>query len=277
VKAPSTPRDLLQESLIAIERLQAKLDETERAKREPVAIVGIACRYPGVDGPDALWQVLADGKEVVGQIPKDRWDIDDYYDPDPAAPGKIVTRRAGILPEIDQFDPTYFGISPREAQTLDPQHRLLLETSLEAMEHAGIAPDTLVGSATGVFVGITTHDYGDIVRAGGPETSDVYSGTGSALNAAAGRISFTWGFQGPCVAVDTACSSSLVAIHLAARSLRNGESDLALAGGVNVILLPDPMVMMSRWGMLSPDGRCKTFDAGADGFVRGEGCAMIAL
>jgi acyl transferase domain-containing protein/NADPH:quinone reductase-like Zn-dependent oxidoreductase/acyl carrier protein len=277
VNVPTTPRDLLQESFIAIERLQAKLDEAERAKREPVAIVGVACRYPGVDGPDALWQVLADGKEVIGQIPKDRWDNDAYYDPDVSAPGKIVTRRAGILAGIDQFDPTYFGISPREAQTLDPQHRLLLETSLEAMEHAGIAPDTLVGSATGVFVGITTHDYGDIVRAGGPETSDVYSGTGSALNAAAGRISFTWGFQGPCVAIDTACSSSLVAIHLAARSLRNGESDLALAGGVNVILLPDPLVMMSRWGMLSPDGRCKTFDAAADGFVRGEGCAMIAL
>lgn len=271
-------RNLLQESLAAIERLQAKLAASDRAKHVPIAVVGVGCRYPGgIDSLDALWRVVRDGVDAVSEIPSDRWNVDEYYDPDPAAPGRMVTRRGGFLQDIDKFDPLFFGIAPREAATLDPQQRLLLETAWEALEDAAIAPDTLSGTATGVFVGITTSDYGQITRAGGVEQMDVYSATGSALNAAAGRISFTLGLQGPCASVDTACSSSLVAVHLACQSLRAGDSNLALAGGVNVVLSPDAMVLFSKWGMMAPDGRCKTFDAAADGFVRSEGCAMIVL
>jgi acyl transferase domain-containing protein/NADPH:quinone reductase-like Zn-dependent oxidoreductase/acyl carrier protein len=271
-------RNLLQESLAAIERLQERLDASEAAAHAPIAIVGAGCRYPGgVETPEALWQLVRDGVDAVSEVPADRWDADAYYDADPKAPGKMVTRRGGFLGQVDRFDAQFFGISPREAVTMDPQQRLLLETACEALESAGLATDRLAGSATGVFVGITTSDYGQLLRQGGAEHSDVYSATGSALNAAAGRISFTFGFQGPCVAVDTACSSSLVAVHLACQSLRSGESNLALAGGVNVVLSPDAMVLFSKWGMMAPDGACKTFDAAADGFVRAEGCAIVAL
>lgn len=269
-------RNLLQESLAAIERLQAKLDASEHAKHVSIAIVGSGCRYPGgVETPEALWTLVRDGVDAVAEVPADRWDVDDYYDPNPAVPGKMVTRKGGFLRQVDLFDPQFFGISPREAVTLDPQQRLLLETAWEALESAAIAPDGLVGSLTGVFVGITTSDYGQLTRSSGE--TDVYSATGSALNAAAGRIAFTLGLQGPCVSIDTACSSSLVAVHLACQSLRAGESNLALAGGVNVVLGPDAMVLFSKWGMMAPDGHCKTFDAAADGFVRAEGCAVIAL
>lgn len=271
-------RNLLQESLAAIERLQARLDASERARNEPIAIVGASCRYPGgSDTPDSLWRVLRDGVDAVCEVPPDRWDSKAYYDPDPKAPGKMMTRWGGFISGIDQFDPQFFGISPREAATMDPQQRLLLETAYEALESSGIAVDSLTGSRTGVFVGITTSDYGQRMRGAGPEHSDVYSATGNALNAAAGRISFAFGFQGPCVALDTACSSSLVAVHLACQGLRTRECNLALAGGVNIVLSPDAMVLFSKWGMMAADGRCKTFDAAADGFVRGEGCAVVAL
>jgi acyl transferase domain-containing protein len=271
-------RELLRESLVAIERLQARVEASENARHAPIAIVGAACRYPGgIEDPEALWRLVRDGVDAVGEVPADRWDVEAYYDADPKAPGKMVTRRGGFLTQVDQFEPQYFGISPREAATMDPQHRLLLETSYEALESAAIAPDSLVRSLTGVFVGITTGDYGQLLRAGGPESTDVYSATGTALNAAAGRISFALGFHGPCVAIDTACSSSLVAVHLACQSLRAGECELALAGGVNIILSPDAMVLFSKWGMMAPDGACKAFDAAADGFVRAEGCAVVAL
>lgn len=274
----TNPRNLLQESLAAIERLQARLDASERALKSPIAIIGAGCRYPGgIETPENLWRVVSEGIDAVSEVPAARWDADAYYDPDPKAPGKMVTRRGGFLNQVDQFDPQFFGISPREAATMDPQQRLLLECATEALESAGIASDKLSGSATGVFVGITTSDFGTLLRAGGPENSDVYSATGSALNVAAGRISFLFGFQGPSVSIDTACSSSLVAVHMACQSLRTGESDLALAGGVNVVLSPDAMILFSKWGMMAPDGTCKTFDAAADGFVRAEGCAVIAL
>jgi acyl transferase domain-containing protein len=276
-RAMSDQRNLLQESLATIQRLRARLAANEAGSREPIAIIGAGCRYPGeVKNVDDLWRLVRDGVDAVSEVPADRWDVDAYYDPDPAAPNKMVTRRAGFIGRVDRFDPQFFGISPREAQTMDPQQRLLLETAYEAMEIAGLAIEQLAGSATGVFIGITTSDYARLLL-GGTENSDVYSATGGALNAAAGRISFTFGFQGPCVALDTACSSSLVATHLACQSLRTGESDLALAGGVNVILSPDAMVLFSKWGMMAPDGACKTFDADADGFVRAEGCAVIAL
>lgn len=270
-------RDLLRESLAAIDRLQARLDVSERARREPIAIVGLGCRYPGAANPEQYWTLLRDGRDAVRDVPADRWDVDAFYDADPTVPGKSTTRRGGFLDRVDQFDARFFGISPREAATLDPQQRLLLEVAWETLEDAGIAPDTLGGSATGVFIGITTSDYARHLDLGSPTGSDVYAATGNALNAAAGRIAFVLGLQGPCLAIDTACSSSLVAVHEACQALRAGECDLALAGGVNVMLSPVASILFSKWGMLASDGRCKAFDAGADGFVRGEGCGMVAL
>lgn len=270
-------RDLLRESLGAIDRLQAKLDASERARREPIAIVGLGCRYPGAPDPDAYWALLRDGRDAVSEVPADRWDVDAFYDADPQVPGKSTTRRGGFLDRVDQFDARFFGIAPREAATLDPQQRLLLEVAWETLEDAGIPPDRLSGSLTGVYVGITTSDYARHLELGSPGGSDVYAATGNALNAAAGRIAFVLGLQGPCMAIDTACSSSLVAVHEACQALRAGECDLALAGGVNVMLSPVASILFSKWGMLATDGRCKAFDAEADGFVRGEGCGMVAL
>ncbi len=271
-------RNVLQESLVAIQRLQDRLDASERARHEPIAVVGMACRLPGgLQDTQAYWKALTEGLDLVGEVPADRWDVDAYYDPDPNAMGKSRTKAGGFLKDIEAFEPAFFGISPREAAGLDPQQRLLLEVGWEALEDAGIAPDSLDGSLTGVFVGITSMDYSQRIDVADPARSDIYLATGTALNAAAGRLSFTLGLQGPCMAIDTACSSSLVAIHTACQSLRNRESNLALAGGVNAILSPDPYVLISKWGMLSPDGRCKTFDASANGFVRGEGCGLVIL
>jgi acyl transferase domain-containing protein/acyl carrier protein len=271
-------KSVLQDALSAIERLQAKLAATESAAREPIAIVGLGCRLPGgAKDAASYWDILSEGRDVVSEVPSDRWDVDAYYDPDPTRLGKARTKSGGFLDRIDGFDPSFFGMSPREATGLDPQQRLLLEVAWEALENAAIPPDTLDGSLTGVFVGITSMDYASRIDVADPARSDIYLATGTALNAAAGRVSFTLGLQGPCMAIDTACSSSLVAIHTACQSLRNRESDLVLAGGVNVILSPDPFVLISKWGMLSPDGRCKTFDASANGFVRGEGCGLIVL
>ena len=271
-------RQLLQEALTTIERLESRLKASEALRHAPLAIVGAACRFAnGIEDPEALWRALRDGADQVCDIPRDRWDADAYYDPDPKVPGKMVLRRGGFLKQGDLFDAGFFGISPREAAGIDPQQRLLLEATWEALESAGIPADRLAGTSTGVFVGITINDYEQLVHEIAVRDADIYSSTGTALNAASGRISFTLGLQGPCVSVDTACSSSLVALHLACQSLRAGESDLALAGGVNVILTPDGMVMFSKWGMMAPDGRCKTFDAAADGFVRAEGCAVVAV
>ena len=271
-------KDVLRQALVAIESLEAKLAAARKAANEPIAIVGMACRLPGgIEDPEAYWKLLSEGTDAVREIPADRWDVDAFYDADPAAPGKMRTRRGGFLDQVDQFDPGFFGISPREATSLDPQQRLLLELSWEALERAGIAPESLEGSRTGVFVGITTVDYAKRIDFRDPARSDVYVATGNALNAAAGRVSFTLGLQGPCAAMDTACSSSLVAVHTACQSLRTGESSLAFAGGVNVILTPDAHILFSKWGMVAPDGRVKAFDASADGFVRGEGCGVLLL
>ena len=271
-------RNVLQESLAAIQRLQRRLDAAEAARCEPIAIVGVACRLPGgVTDTAGFWKVLSEGMDMVGEVPADRWDVDAYYDPDPNAQGKARTKAGGFLKDIEAFEPSFFGISPREAAGLDPQQRLLLEVTWEALEDAAIAPDSLDSTLTGVFVGITSMDYSQRIDVTDPARSDIYLATGTALNAAAGRVSFTLGLQGPCMAIDTACSSSLVAIHTACQSLRNAESHLALAGGVNAIMAPEPFVLISKWGMLSPDGRCKTFDASANGFVRGEGCSLVVL
>ena len=276
--AAADRRHMLQNALGAIERLQSRLDASESARHEPIAIVGMACRVPGgAQDADSYWKLLAEGRDVVSEVPPDRWDVDAYYDADPTKLGKARTKAGGFLDNIDLFEPSFFGMSPREAAGVDPQQRLLLEVASDALENAAIAADQLDGSLTGVFVGITSMDYSQRIDVADPARSDIYLATGTALNAAAGRVSFTFGLRGPCMAIDTACSSSLVAIHTACQSLRNRESNLVLAGGVNAILSPDPFVLISKWGMLSPDGRCKAFDASANGFVRGEGCGLIVL
>ncbi|HEX8782871.1 MAG TPA: type I polyketide synthase, partial [Steroidobacteraceae bacterium] len=243
---------------------------------EPIAIVGIGCRYPGgIVDVETLWRVLDEGIDAVAEVPRERWDIDALYDPDPATPGKMTARCGGFLPEIDRFDAEFFGISPREAVSLDPQQRLLLETSWEALEHAGIATERLMGSATGVFVGLMSYEYATL--GGGLERLDGYVGTGSLGSVASGRISYVLGLQGPSLTVDTACSSSLVATHLACQSLRRGECSLALAGGVTLILTPNLFIEFSRLRGLAADGRCKSFSANADGTGWSEGCGMVVL
>lgn len=266
-------------SLLLIKKLKARVEELERerTRHEPVAIVGLSCRFPGAPDPEAFWKVLSEGVDAIGEVPPDRWDKDAFYDPDPETPGKIRTLAGGFIEGVDGFDPAFFGISPREASSMDPQHRLLLEVSWEALERAGIAPLGLLGSRTGVFVGISTNEYAYLLAAEGVEHLDTYFSVGSALSAAPGRVSYTLGLQGPSIAIDTACSSSLVALHQAARSLLDGECDLALAGGVSLVLSPLVSVNLSKARILSPDGRCKTFDAAANGYVRGEGCGVVVL
>ncbi len=258
--------------------LQSRLEALESKASEPIAIVGIGCRLPGgADTPDRLWDLLRAGKDAVVEVPADRWSIDDLYDPDPDAPGKMSTRWGGFLQEVDRFDPHFFGISPREAHSMDPQQRLLLEVAWEALEHAGISPQQIEGSRTGVFLGISASDYYQVLRADGVGGFDAYTASGVAHSIASGRLSYVLGARGPSISVDTACSSSLVAIHLAVQSLRRDECSTALAGGVNLILGPDITIALSRSRMMAPDGRCKAFDAKADGFVRGEGCGMLVL
>jgi acyl transferase domain-containing protein/acyl carrier protein len=248
------------------------------SSRVPIAIIGIGCRLPGgVSNPDEFWDLLAAGRDAVSDVPSDRWTVDDYYDPDPDTPGTMNTRGGGFLEDIRGFDAAFFGISPREATSMDPQQRILLEVGWEALEHAGIAPSGLNGSLTGVFVGICNHDYLTHVMNGRADLRDAYAATGNAASVAAGRLSYVLGLRGPSLAIDTACSSSLVAVHLACQSLQLGESRLALAGGVNVIASPETTILLSKAHMMAPDARCKAFDARADGFVRGEGCALVAL
>lgn len=268
-----------QRMLLALDEAVRKLEAVERSKTEPIAIIGMSCRFPGeANNPEEFWKLLRNGVDAITEVPKDRWDIDAYYDPNPDTSGKIYTRYGGFLQDIDQFDPQFFGISPRAAAIADPQQRLLLQVSWEAMENAGQIRERLPGSQTGVFVGITTNDYARLlVQDGGLSQIDANYLTGNPLNTAAGRISYTLGLQGPSQIVDTACSSSLVAVHLACQSLRSGECNQALAGGVNIILSPEGAMALCRTRMMARDGRCKTFDAAADGFVRSEGCGVIVL
>jgi acyl transferase domain-containing protein/acyl-CoA synthetase (AMP-forming)/AMP-acid ligase II/acyl carrier protein len=248
-----------------------------RAGAEAIAIIGLGCRLPGrVDGPDAFWRLLENGIDAITETPPDRWDIDRLYHPDPEHPGTIVTRNGGFVDEVHGFDASFFGIAPREARHLDPQQRLLLEVCWETLEHAGVPAASLAGSSTGVFIGISTNDY--VYRlAREPEQIDGYLGSGNALSLAANRLSYVFGLEGPSLAIDTACSSSLVAIHQACLSLRQGESDVAIAGGVNLMLDPAISINHSRARMLAPDGRCKAFSDDADGYVRSEGCGLLLL
>ncbi len=243
-----------------------------------IAIIGIGCRYPGgADTPEKFWEMILGGVDAVGKVPPERWDIEAYHDPRPGMPGRTVARKGGFIEGIDQFDAEFFGISPREAELMDPQQRLLLEASWEALEDGGVLADR-EAAATGVFVGISTNDY-SLLQSGIDElrTIDVYTTTGSVMSIAANRVSHALNLGGPSLAVDTACSSSLIAMHLACRSLRDGDCRVALVGGVNALLLPTPFVAFSRMSMLAADGRCKAFDARADGFVRSEGVGVVAL
>lgn len=260
------------------DELQRRVEALEEARHAPVAIVGMGCRFPGgANTPERYWELLARGGDAITEVPPDRWAVDDYYDPDPDAPGKMSSRWGGFLADVDRFDPHFFGIAPREAQRMDPQQRLLLEVAWEALEHAGVNADRVAESRASVFVGMSAVDYVQVMRDRGLGAFDAYTASGGAHSIASGRLSYLLGARGPSVSIDTACSSSLVAIHQAVQSLRRGESDLALAGGVNLILRPDVTVALSRAHMLAPDGRCKAFDARADGFVRGEGCGVLVL
>jgi phthiocerol/phenolphthiocerol synthesis type-I polyketide synthase C len=243
---------------------------------EPIAIIGIGCRFPGADGPAAFWSLLSDGVDAITEVPRDRWDAESCYPPNVTTARTANTRWGAFLDQVDQFDAQFFGISPKEAARMDPQQRLLLEVAWEALEDAGQVPERLAGSRTGVFIGISTNDYAHLHHQR-PELVNAYSGTGNALSIAANRISYAHDFRGPSMAIDTACSSSLVAIHQACRSLREEESSLALAGGVNVILSPALAVNFSIAGVMAADGHCKTFDSRADGYVRGEGAGIVVL
>jgi phthiocerol/phenolphthiocerol synthesis type-I polyketide synthase D len=278
--APPDRRAIITEALRKIDDLTARLEIAEKADVEPIAVVGMACRLPGgVSTPADYWQLLHDGVSGVIRVPEDRWDADAYFSEDHTRPGTICNREGGFLTSWrpDEFDAEFFGISPREAVAMDPQQRLLLEVSWEALENAGVTPKAIRNTQTGIYVGLTTYDYSLIGAKAPPEEVDPYFPFGNASNFAAGRLSYFLGVHGPAVVLDTACSSSLVAIHLACQSLRRRETDQALAAGTNLILTPENSIACSRWGMLAPDGQCKTFDAAANGYVRSEGCGVIVL
>ena len=248
----------------------------DRPASEPIAIIGMGCRFPGGEDIEAFWQLLRNGQNAVTEVAPSRWDAKSFYDANPGVAGKMNTCWGGFLDQVDQFDPDFFGISPREAASMDPQQRLVLEVAWEALEQAGHAPTQLAGSATGVFIGISSSDYSRF-QFSHPTAIDAYTSTGNAHSIVANRLSYFLDLRGPSLAVDTACSSSLVALHLACQSLRQGESQLAIAGGVNLILTPQLTIGFSQSRMMAADGRCKTFDADADGYVRGEGCGLVVL
>ncbi|WP_424097235.1 type I polyketide synthase [Moorena producens] len=268
----------LQKSFLVIKGLRSKLDKLEKSQREPIAIVGIGCRFPGgASTPEAFWNLLQNGVDAITEVPPDRWNLDDYYDPDPEAPGKMYTRYGGFIEQLQEFDAPFFEISARETISLDPQHRLLLEVAWEALEQGAQNPQQLAGTKTGVFIGICGNDYAQRLISAGPEDIDAYWGSGNSHSTASGRLSYILGLTGPSLAVDTACSSSLVSVHLACSSLRKRECNLALAGGVGRLISPEYSINFSKARMLSANGRCKTFDAAADGYVRSEGCGIVVL
>ncbi len=247
------------------------------APAAPIAIVGIGCRLPGgVVDPASFWQLLVEGRQVIGEVPPDRWSLAAYFHPDRAAAGAMASRWGGFLNTLKEFDAGFWGVSPREAQRMDPQQRWLLEVAWEAIEDAGTAPSRLGGAPVGVFIGISGNDYGSL-QLGDAEQVDAYTNSGNTASIASNRISYMLDLRGPSVSVDTACSSSLVAVAMACDSLRTGACETALAGGVNALITPPVSVGFSKASMLSPSGRCYAFDARADGYVRAEGVGVVVL
>lgn len=264
-------------ALYEIRSLRARVAELERQHNEPIAITGLGLRFPGgASSPESFWSLLTEGADAVTEVPQSRWHLDQYYDSEVAAPGKMYSRHGAFLADPAGFDAEFFGISPLEAMSLDPQHRIALEVAWEALENAACNPQRLEGTASGVFLALSNSDYGRRIF-GQMDQINAYSSTGNLFSVAAGRISYLLGLHGPSMVVDTACSGSLVAIHLACQSLRRAECSLALAGGVNLILSPEIHINFSKSRMMAADGKCKSFDAAADGYVRGEGCGIVVL
>jgi acyl transferase domain-containing protein/ubiquinone/menaquinone biosynthesis C-methylase UbiE/acyl carrier protein len=277
--AENTQNSTAKQALAAIQQLQGRIRELENAGSEPIAVVGLGCRFPGgIHGPDEFWDALMKGVDGIVEIPAERWNVDEFYDPEMDVPGKMYTRYGGFIRDIDQFDARFFGISPREAVMMDPQQRLLLQTVWESFEYGGFDLNELYGSKTGVYVGISNFEYGAKgIWPADKKKITSYSGTGGSLGVTAGRLSYVYGFTGPSMIVDTACSSSLVTTHLAIQALRNGECDMAVSAGVNLIMGPETHIYFCQGHMLAPDGHCKTFSSDANGYARGEGVGAIVL
>ncbi len=259
-------------------------DYSNASRKEPIAIVGIGCRFPGgatinqITNPDEYWNFLQRGGDAITDVPDDRWSLDEFYDPDPAKAGKIKTRKGGFLRKVADFDASFFGYYPAEANRIDPQQRILLEVTLEALEDAGIKIEDFSGTKTAVYTGMFMNDYWDIQASSiQRDQTSPHVAMGASRTSAANRVSYLFNLKGPSVTIDTACSSSLVGVHLACQSIWSGESELGLAGGVNLMLRPESSIMMSKGNFLSPDGYCKSFDSRANGYVRSEGCGVVLL
>lgn len=271
---------LVKKSAVTIKTMGLELKKLREQLNEPIAIIGMGCRFPGgANSPTEFWELLKKGFDGISLVPEERWDVDAYYDPDPAVPGKMYSNKGGFLnTPIDQFDASFFGISPREAEFMDPQQRLILEVSWEALENAGVNPKGLLDTSTGVFFASCTHDYSDLLmKYGSEEEVNAYMATGNAASVLSGRLSYILGLQGPSATIDTACSSSIVALNVACQSLHSKQCHLAIMGGINLLLNPTLTINFCKANMLSKEGLCKTFDARADGFVRAEGCGVVIL